>query len=52
VLTKKQDDLFNAGTKDFTKWGNPDLSRMTLDDQTELLKDVRNKQLIDPDMQR
>ena len=48
VLTRKQEDLFNASTKDFEKWGNPDLLRMTDDDKLELLKDVRNKQLIDP----
>lgn len=43
VLTKKQEDLWNAKEKDFTKWGNPDVMRMTPDDQTELLRDVRNK---------
>ena len=54
ILQKKQEDLFNANEKvrDFTKWGNPDLLRMTTDDQLELLKDVRNKSLIDPEMQR
>jgi Mg2+/Co2+ transporter CorC len=52
VLTKKQDDLWNAKEKDFTKWCNPDLMRMTPDDQMELLRDVRNKQLIDPETQR
>lgn len=52
VLAKKQEDLFNAKEKDFTKWGNADLIRMTVDDQKELLKDERNKNLIDPEMQR
>ena len=52
VLSKKQDDLFNAKSQDFVKWGNPDLLRMTADDQMELLRDVRNKQLIDPETQR
>lgn len=54
VLQKKQDELFNQSKDkmDFTKWGNPDLLRMTTDDQIELLKDIKNKQLIDPDMQR
>ena len=50
VLAKKQDDLF--AKKDFSKWQNPDLARMTAEDQVELLKDVRNKQLIDPEMQK
>jgi hypothetical protein len=52
VLTKKQEDLFNDKKPDFEKWGNPDLMRMTDDDKLELLKDVRNKQLIDPEMQK
>lgn len=52
VLARKQEDLFNAKEKDFAKWGNADLLRMTVDDQKELLKDERNKQLIDPEMQR
>lgn len=52
MLSKKQEELFNAKEKDFNKWGNPDLLRMTLDDQKELLKDEKNKLLIDPEMQK
>ena len=51
-LTKKQDDLWNAKEKDFSKWGNPDVMRMTANDQMQLLLDPRNKLLIEPEMQR
>lgn len=46
ALVEKQQKLFNL--KDIQKWGNPDLLRMVVEDQKELLKDERNKSLILP----
>jgi hypothetical protein len=38
--------------KDIGKWGNPDLTRMVLDDQKELFKDNKNMGLILPQEQQ
>lgn len=45
-LQEKQTKLFNL--KDLAKWGNPDLTRMVLEDQKELFKDTKNMGLILP----
>jgi hypothetical protein len=45
-LLEKQQKLFNL--KDIGKWGNPDLTRMVLEDQKELFKDNKNMGLILP----
>lgn len=50
ALAEKQQKMFNL--KDVSKWGNPDLARMVLEDQKELFKDVKNAQLILPQEQQ
>ena len=48
-LLAKQQKLF--ASKDFSKWENPEILKMTKADQEELLKDNRNVKLIGVDDQ-